>query len=236
MFGVFVNVLTVLVGSSCGLLFRKALPRSISDKVMVALGLCTVFLGVDGMIDPDYGGALPLIIIVAMVLGTFVGALLRIDDGISRLGTWVEGKFSRAQKGTVAQGFVTASLVFCVGSMTVVGSLQAGLEGDYTLLLTKSLLDLVSSSMLAASLGIGVLFSALFVLVFQGGLVLLSGVLQPVLTAGAVDAMVCAGALMMVALGLNLVGATKLKVADYLPALVFAPALWWLWNWISPML
>ena len=138
MFGVFVNVLTVLVGSSCGLLFRKALPRSISDKVMVALGLCTVFLGVDGMIDPDYGGALPLIIIVAMVLGTFVGALLRIDDGISRLGTWVEGKFSRAQKGTVAQGFVTASLVFCVGSMTVVGSLQAGLEGDYTLLLTSS--------------------------------------------------------------------------------------------------
>ena len=236
MFGVFVNVLTVLVGSSCGLLFRKAIPRKVSDKVMAALGLCTVFLGVDSMIDPDYEGHLPLIIIVAMVLGTLVGALLRIDDGISRLGTWVEGKFSNTQKGTVAQGFVTASLVFCVGSMTVVGSLQAGLEGDYTLLLTKSLLDLISSSMLAASLGIGVLFSALFVLVFQGGLVLLSGVLQPVLTAGAVDAMVCAGGLMMVALGLNLVGATKLKVADYLPALVFAPALWWLWNWISPML
>lgn len=236
MFGVFVNVLTVLAGSTCGLLFRKAIPRKVSDKVMAALGLCTVFLGVDSMIDPDYGGALPLIIIVAMVLGTLVGALLRIDDGISRLGTWVEGKFSRTQKGTVAQGFVTASLVFCVGSMTVVGSLQAGLEGDYTLLLTKSLLDLISSSMLAASLGIGVLFSALFVLVFQGGLVLLSGVLQPVLTAGAVDAMVCAGGLMMVALGLNLLGATKLKVADYLPALVFAPALWWLWNWLSPML
>lgn len=236
MFGVFVNVLTVLAGSSCGLLFRKAIPKRVADKVMTALGLCTVFLGVDGMIDPDYGGSLPLIIIVAMVLGTVSGSLLRIDDGISALGGWVERKFSQGETGSVAQGFVTASLVFCVGSMTVVGSLQAGLQGDYTLLLTKSLLDLISSSMLAASLGVGVLFSALFVLVFQGGLVLLSGVLQPVLTDGAVDAMVCAGALMMVALGLNLMGATKLKVADYLPALFFAPALWWGWQWLSPLL
>lgn len=236
MIAVFVNVLTVLVGSTCGLLFRKAIPQKVADKVMAALGLCTVFLGVDGMIDPDYGGALPLIIIVAMVFGTLAGALLRIDDGISRLGALVEAKFSSAEKGSVAQGFVTASLVFCVGSMTVVGSLQAGLQGDYTLLLTKSLLDLISSSMLAASLGVGVLFSSLFVLVFQGGLVLLSGVLQPVLTEGAVDAMVCAGALMMVALGLNLIGATKLKVADYLPALALAPALWWGWQWLAPLL
>ena len=229
MLGVLVNVLTVLVGSAFGLLFRKAIPEYVSRGVMVALGLCTVYIGIDGLTG-DFEGFMPLLIIVAMTVGTAVGYLLRVDDGISALGSLVERRLPGKEQGGVARGFVTAALVFCVGAMTVVGSLRAGLEGDNTLLFTKSLLDLISSSMLAVSLGFGVMLSALFVLVFQGGLVLLSGVLQPVLTDGAVDALVCAGSLMILALGLNIMGITKIKVANFLPALIFAPALWWLWQ------
>lgn len=234
MLGVFVNVLTVLVGSSFGLLFRKAIPEKMAAGIMNVLGLCTLYIGIDGMINEDFPGHMPLIIIISMVLGTAAGFLLHIHEGINALGDLVERRFTKSEgQGSVARGFVTASLVFCVGAMTVVGSLQAGLEGDNTLLFTKSLLDLISSSMLAVSLGIGVMLSCLFVLVFQGGLVLLSGVLQPILTDGAIDAMVCAGSLMIVALSFNIIGITKLKVANYLPALVFAPAVWWLWELIA---
>lgn len=226
MLGVLVNTLAVILGSTVGLLFKKAIPQKVSGGVMMALALCTLYIGVDGMLN----GANVLLIIIAMVLGSIVGFLLNIDGGIEALGRWVESRFSKSPSGTVARGFVTASLLFCVGAMTVVGSLNAGISGDNSLLYTKSLLDLVSSMMLSVTLGIGVLFAAAFVLVFQGALVLLAQVLQPLLTDGAVAAMTCAGSLMILALGLNLIGATKIKVANYLPSLVFAPLLWWLFS------
>lgn len=226
MLGVLVNTLAVLLGSAVGLLCKKAIPKKVSGGVMTALALCTLYIGVDGMMN----GANVLLIIIAMVLGAIVGFLLNIDGGIEKLGSWVELRFSKSESGSVARGFVTASLLFCVGAMTVVGSLNAGISGDNTLLFTKSLLDLCSSMMLSVSLGIGVLFSAGFVFVFQGALVLLAQVLQPFLTEGAVQAMICAGSLMIVALGLNLLGIPKIKVANYLPALLFAPLLWWLFS------
>ncbi len=226
MLGVLVNTLAVLAGSAVGLLFKKTIPQKVSGGVMTALALCTLYIGADGMIN----GANVLLIIIAMVLGAIVGFLLNIDGGIDRLGRWVEHGFSKSESGTVARGFVTASLLFCVGAMTMVGSLNAGISGDNTLLFTKSLLDLCSSMMLAVSLGIGVLFAAGFVFLFQGALVLLAQVLQPLLTDGAVQAMTCAGSLMIVALGLNLLGVTKIKVANYLPALLFAPLLWWVFS------
>ena len=226
MVGVLVNVLTVLLGSSVGLLLRKAIPERVSGGIMTALGLCTVCLGIDGMLNDTT----PLVLIASMVLGSLAGFLLNIDGGIEALGAWVEGRLSKEKAaGTVARGFVTASLVFCVGAMTVVGSLNSGISGDHTLIYTKSLLDLCSSALLSVSLGFGVMLSALFVLIFQGSLVLLAQVLQPLLTEGAIGALVCAGSLMILALGLNLMGIAKLKVANYLPALIFAPLLWWLW-------
>ena len=127
------------------------------------------------------------------------------------------------ENSTVAQGFVSASLLFCVGAMTIIGSLEAGLKGDNTTLFTKSILDFFSSMMLSASLGIGVICAAAFVLVFQGGLVLLSGLLDTVLTEAAIAEITCVGSLMIFALGLNLIGITKIKVANYFPALIFAP-------------
>ena len=163
--------------------------------------------------------------IISLVLGTIVGTLVDLDGKISKLGEKLQSKNKTAnnQNTTFSQGFVAASLLFCVGAMTIVGSMNAGISGDNQMLYTKSVLDLISSSMLAASLGVGVLCSSVFVLVFQGGLVALSMVLGSFLSEFAINELICAGSVMITALGLNLIGVTKIKVANLLPGLVFVP-------------
>ena len=224
--GVLVNTGTVLAGSLLGLLFKKGIPEKVSRAGMIALGLFTLYIGMDGAL----GTQSPLIVVASLVLGAIVGTLLDIDGAINRLGLWAERKFKRGEGETVsiAEGFMTASLLFCVGAMTVNGAIEAGVRGVNTLFFTKSLMDLVSSAMLASGLGFGVMLSAVFVLVFQGLLVLLAGWIAPVLTSAAIAEMTAAGSLIMVALGLNLLGVTKIKVADYLPAIVFAPVICWI--------
>lgn len=226
MTGVLVNTGTILLGSAVGLLFKKGIPERVTTAVMIGLGLCTLYIGVDGALADEN----VLIVIASMVLGAIVGTLLDIDGAINRLGKWIEGKFQKREGGkvSVAEGFVTASLLFCVGAMTINGSLNAGISGDNSLLYTKAMLDLFSSAMLTASLGFGVMVSAVFVLVFQGALVLLAGVLAPVLTPFAIAEMTSAGSLIIIAIATNLMGITKIKVADYLPAIVFAPIICWL--------
>ena len=222
MFGVIVNVITVIFGSCIGLLFKKGIPERVSSAAITGLGACTLYIGISGSLC----GENVLILIASVVLGAIVGTLLNIDGAINRLAQAVENKFKKAgQKASVAEGLVSATLLFCVGSMTDTGSLQAGLTGDNTVLITKATLDLVSSMMLASSLGIGVLLSAGSVLIIQGGLVLLAGLVAPFLSTGAINEMTCAGSLLIVMIGLNLMGITKIKVADYLPAILIAPIL-----------
>ena len=234
MLGVFVNVATVILGSLIGLLCKKGIPERIEKAVMTAIGLCTVYLGIDGALAGDN----VLVLILSMIVGTAIGTLLDLDGGISRLGSWIEKKFQKksGHAVSVAEGFITASLLFCVGAMTIVGSLNSGLRGDHSLIFTKSLLDLFSSMMLSASLGIGVLCSAVFVLIFQGGLVLLSQVIAPVLTDAAIAEITCAGSLMILALGLNLLGITKIKVANLLPAMLVAPLALALYDWAATLI
>ena len=223
MLGVFVNVITVLVGSLIGLLFKKGIPERVSKAAMIGLGACTLYIGISGSLC----GENVLILIGSVVLGAICGTLLDIDCAINRLAQKVENKFKKeGNKVSVAEGLVTSTLLFCVGSMTVTGSIQAGLTGDNTVLITKATLDLVSSMMLASSLGIGVLLSAGTVLVIQGGLVLLAGLISPFMSAGAINEMTCAGSLLIVMIGTNLMGITKIKVADYLPAILFAPIIY----------
>ena len=223
MLGVFVNVITVLVGSLIGLLFKKGIPERVSKAAMIGLGACTLYIGISGSLC----GENVLILIGSVVLGAICGTLLDIDGAINRLAQKVENKFKKeGNKVSVAEGLVTSTLLFCVGSMTVTGSIQAGLTGDNTVLITKATLDLVSSMMLASSLGIGVLLSAGTVLVIQGGLVLLAGLISPFMSAGAINEMTCAGSLLIVMIGTNLMGITKIKVADYLPAILFAPIIY----------
>lgn len=226
MLGVLVNTAAVITGSLVGLVFNKGIPKKYSDGIMVGIGLCTIYIGIAGTLK----GENTLILIISVVLGAAIGIKLDIDKGINFLGDFLEAKTKKNKEdsGAVARGFITASLLFCVGAMTIVGSLNAGLSGDNEMLFTKSVLDLISSVILAASLGVGVLFSAVFVLIFQGSIVLLAQFLQPILTEGAISEITCAGSLMIVALGFNLLGITKIKVANYLPALLIAPIVSWI--------
>ena len=223
MLGVIVNVITVIIGSLVGLLFKKGIPERVSKAAMIGLGACTLYIGISGSLC----GENVLILIASVVLGVILGTLLNIDGAIKKLAEKVEKKFKRQDSGvSIAEGIVTATLLFCVGSMTVTGSIQAGITGDSYILITKATLDLVSSMMLASGLGIGVLFSAVAVFVIQGGLVLLAGLVSPFMSTGAVNEMTCAGSLIIIMIGTNLMGITKIKVADFLPAIILAPVIY----------
>jgi len=186
-----------------------------------------MYIGISGALQ----GENPIVLVVSIVLGAAVGTLLKLDERLNMLGGKIEKRFAPADgegdgKPSFAQGFVTASLLFCVGAMAIVGSISSGLTGDHTTIYTKSTLDLVAAAMLAVSLGVGVLFSAASVLVYQGLLVLLAQLLRPHIDNPAMIAEItCAGSVIIIGLGLNIIGVTKIKVADYLPAIVFAPLL-----------
>ena len=194
MLGVIVNVGTVLLGSLVGLFLKRGIPEKVTEALMIGIGLCTLFIGISGALQ----GENTLVLILSMAIGTVIGTLLDIDRQLNRLAAYVETRFKQKDgQVTVAEGFVTASLLFCVGAMTIVGSLQAGLTGDCEMLYTKGTLDLISSCVLSASLGIGVLLVDAFVLVFQGGLVLLAGFIAPFLTDYAIGEMTCAGSCLL---------------------------------------
>lgn len=224
MFGVLVNTVAVILGSIIGLVFKKGISERITKAVMTGIGLCTIYIGISGVIKCDD----TLTLIIAIVLGAIIGTLLKIDDGINKLGELITKKFKKTDSNiSVAEGFVTACLLFCIGAMTITGSIESGLNNNNDVLLTKSLLDFISSIMLSVSLGVGVLFSAAFVLIFQGGLVLLAQLLSTTLTNTAiVTSITSSGALLILALGLNILGITKIKVADYLPAIVISPLIY----------
>lgn len=219
--GVLVNVATVIIGSTIGLIFKKGISEKYTDAVMKGIGLCTLMIGVQGLLK----GENQLVAIISMVLGAIIGTALDIDGRLNGAGDLLSKKLKKSggDKASITQGFVTASLLFCVGAMTIIGSLDSGLKGDHTTIFTKSILDLFSSCMLSASLGIGVIFAAIFVFIFQGALVLAAGLLEPLLSVSAVAEITCTGSLMILALGFNLTGIAKFKVANYFPALIFAP-------------
>ena len=214
MTGTLVNTLAAVVGGLLGSLLKKGIPERFADLVQKGLALCVLYIGIKGSLV----GTNTLVTILSLVLGAILGELLDIDRGIERLGAWAQRKLSKGGS-RLGEGFVTASLLFCVGSMAVVGSLQSGLTGNHETIFTKSMLDFVSAIILASSLGLGVCLSGAFVLVYQGAIVLLARWAAPVLSDYVVAEMSCAGSLLIVALGLNMLGIAKLKVANLLPAM-----------------
>lgn len=227
--GVLFNTLTVIIGSLLGLSFKKNVPAKLTDAVMCGVGICTVYIGISGAISAGSDAqANPVMPIISIVLGVLMGTIMDIDGKLAKLGARVEKRFTKKEdaegvsKGKIAEGFVSACLLFCVGSMTIVGGINAGIFGDNTLYFTKGVLDLVSATVLSASLGIGVMLSAGFVFVFQGGLVLAATLIEPLLTNHMIAEMNCVGSLLIVMIGLNLMGITKIKVADYLPSILVA--------------
>lgn len=221
-YGVFANTGTVLLGSLLGFLLHKGIPEKLTDGIMKVLGLCTIAIAIPGILK----GQNQLIMIISLVLGTALGTLLDIDGKLNSVGDKLSEKLNKGKEnksGNIAEGFVTASLLFCIGAMTIVGSINAGVSSDNEMLYTKSLLDLISSTMLSASLGIGVMFAAAFVFVFQGGLVCLGIWLGSFLSEPTINEIICAGSVMILAIGINLISTLKLKVADMLPALLLVP-------------
>ena len=216
MFGTIVNTAAVIAGAILGLLLKKGIPERFQDAIMKGLALCVLLIGISGALE----GENTLIAILSIVTGAIIGELIDIDRRLNHLGQLLEARFSKGQgEQTVARAFVTSSLLFCVGAMTIVGSLQSGLTGDHEMIYTKSMLDGIASIIFASSLGYGVLFSAAAVFVYQGAIVLLAQWVAPFLSDTVVAEMTCTGSLLIIALGPNMLGLTKIKVANYLPAL-----------------
>ena len=219
MLGTIVNALAAVVGGLLGSLLKRGVPEKLEKPVQTALALCVTFIGVKGSLD----GTNTLICVLSMVIGAVLGALLDLDKQFNRLGDWTQAKLAKNTKGEshIAEGMVTASLMFCVGSMAVVGSIQSGLTGDHSTIYTKSILDFVSAIIFASTLGFGVCLSGIFVFVYQGAIVLLAKWAAPLLTnyEYAVGEMSCVGSLLILALGLNMLGLTKIKVSNLLPAM-----------------
>lgn len=230
MLGTIVNVITVVAGSCIGLFLKKGIREDIADMMLKGLALCSMFIGITSALE----GQNVLITIISIVLGVVIGGYLDLDGKLNGFAQSLEKHFKKeGDKVSIAEGFITASLVFCVGAMTIVGSLQSGLIGDHTMLFTKATLDFVSSMVYASSLGIGVLFSAAFVFVFQGSITLLAQWIAPLLTEAVIAEMTCAGGLLIFGLGLNMIGLTKLKLMNYLPAIFLPMAIVPIANWLG---
>ena len=238
MTGTIVNAAAVLCGGAVGLLVKKGIKPELSDGCMKIVGLCTLLIGLTNtlsyMLSINEDGVLEaqgsLLLLVSLVSGTLLGELLHIEDGITRLSGWAERRF---RLDGFAKGFVSASLLFCVGAMAIMGAFNDGLYHDPSLLYVKSMMDGISAFFLASALGVGVLASALPLFLYQGGLTLAAGLLAPLLEthASSMDALCMVGFVMIIAIGLNLMGLTKFKTANMLPALViviFAEKLPWL--------
>ena len=218
MLGTLVNTFAVIIGASIGLLIKKGIPERIGDSLMKGLGLCSLYIGISGA----FKGENTLIMIVSIVVGIIIGEGIDIDSRVNSVVKRIESKFFRKKgKNNIAQGFISASLLFCVGSMTLVGAMNAGLLGDNTMLYTKSAMDFCSSIIFASTLGIGVLLSAIFVLIYQGGLTLLAIYAAPLLNNQVINEMTCVGSLIIIAMGLNILGITKIKLMNYIPAMFY---------------
>lgn len=222
MLGTIVNTIAVIIGASIGMFFKKGIPQKLSDTMMKGLGLCTLFLGISGSLD----GQNSLILIISMVVGALIGEGIDLDAKLNRLGNWLENKFKSkdGSKVSIAEGFVSASLLFCVGAMTIVGSLQSGLQGNHEMLFNKSMLDFVAAIIFASTMGVGVMVSAAFVFIYQGAITLLAQWVAPILSDVVIAEMNCVGSVIIIGLALNMLGITKLKVMNYVPA-IFIPIL-----------
>ncbi len=219
MISVVINIVTVLLGGTLGLILGRRFPQKLADTVMQGLALCVLYIGISGALD----GQNTLITIISVAVGGALGELLDIDGKLNALGEALEDKFGGGQT-SLAEGFVSASMLFCVGAMAIVGSLQSGLVGDHSIIIAKSVIDGIAAVLLASSLGAGVLFAAAAVGIYQGAIVLLAEWVQPLLSDAAIAEMSCAGSLLIVALSLNMLKLTKIKVANFIPA-IFLPVL-----------
>ena len=216
--GALVNLITVVAGTFVGLVAGKFLNERIRTATMSAVALITIGIAVPGLMDSTK----PLVPILSLVLGTVIGEALDIDRAVTRLGDKLQEKFQG--KGRITEGFVTCTLLFAVGAMTIMGSLDSGLKNDHTILIAKSVIDGISAIIFASTLGVGVAFAGISVFVVEGSITLLASLVAPLLTEVVVNEITFVGSLLILGISGNLLGITKLKLLNMMPA-VFLPIL-----------
>ena len=234
MTGTVINVITVVAGGTLGALLGERLLSRIRHIIMQGVGLVTLAVGMSMAITTNNF----VLVLVSIVIGGILGEWWRLEERLDGAGEWLEAKASRfpfLARGEFTKGFVTASLVFCVGPMTILGSFQDGLSGDYTLLAIKSVLDGFSSLAFAASMGMGATFSAITVLVYQGILTLGASLFENILTDAMITEMTATGGVMILGIGLLLLEIKRIRVANFLPALAIVPLLVALWERWGPL-
>lgn len=222
MLGTIVNAAAIVAGSIAGLLFRGGIPDKYNKTIMHAISLAVLVIGIKGALKSDE----LLIVIFSLALGSLLGELLKIEDHLGSLGKFLEKRFAK-NDGGFYQGFITATLLFCVGSMAIVGSLESGLTGDHQTLFAKSALDGITSIILASTFGVGVAFSSFPLFLYQGGITLAAVLVKPFLTPDVVTQMSSVGGVLIMAIGINLMGAARIRIGSMIPA-VFLPMVWYM--------
>ncbi len=220
MIGVVLNSVAIVIGTLIGAMAKKIIPKNVADRVMQAMALTVIVIGIKGAI----GSANLFVVLLSMVIGVAVGEIIDIDEKFSTVTNRLESRLVKGPKGGLSNAIITSSLIYCVGAMAVLGPLQAGINGDTTIIFTKSILDFVSAIILASTLGIGVIFSAVFVLAYEGFIYIFATLIAPYLNLATTTEINAVGSLILIALGLNVLKITEFKIANFLPA-IFLPIL-----------
>ena len=219
MLGTIVNSLAIVIGSFIGLFLKGSINEKISKTIMNGLALCVIYIGISGALK----GNNTIVMIISIAVGGFIGEIIDIDKKLENLGLIIEKRFNKNNGNiSIAQGFVTATLLFCIGAMAIVGSIESGLNNNHSTLYAKSILDGISSIIFASTLGIGVILSAIVVFIYQGSITLAASFLSTFLSDMAINSMTAVGSLLIIGLGLNILGVTKIKVSNLLPSIIIA--------------
>jgi len=226
-FGTIVNSLAIIAGTLIGLIFRRGIPKHYIDGIMHAVSLAVILIGLKSALKSDD----LLVVIFSLIIGTIAGEFLKIEERLESFGRWIGDKFSKGGDG-IARGFVTASLVYCVGAMAIVGSLESGLTGNHQTLFAKSILDGIISIVFATSLGAGVMLSSVSVFVYQGAITLTASFMSQFLIPSVVSQMTSVGGLLIICIGTNMLEVKKIKVGNMLPA-IFIPLIYYILRQIT---
>ena len=216
--GAIVNAVVIVVFSLIGIIFNTGIPERFNDRIMDGIGLCVLVIGISGVITVEN----PIVMIISVLLGAIAGEFLQLEERLKQAVAAIERKTQKSNNtGNLGEGFITATMLFCVGSMAIVGSLESGLLNDQTTLYTKSILDGIVSLLLASSLGVGVLLSSIPVLIYQGGMILLAGFMAPYLSDVVINEITVVGSLLLIGLAFNILRLTEFKIMNYIPAIIF---------------
>ncbi len=222
MLSTIVNVIAIIAGSLLGIIIKRGIKEEYKNTIMDGIGLAVVIIGIMGAIESQN----IMLVIASIVVGSIIGEVIKIEKRLDNLGNSLQNKFG-GNDSNFAKGFVTASLVYCVGAMAIVGSLEAGIQGNHETIFAKSILDGISAIIFSSTLGIGVAFASIPVLIYQGSITLLANLVKDLLTPEVINEMSAVGSILIMAIGINILGIKKLKVGNMLPA-IFVPIIYYI--------